>query len=105
MGILIPPSIILVIYGSIAEASVARLFAASMIPGLVLLLLYLVVAWVLAGRAVDAENQPKPSALERVKALLKPWHFILLSYRRSVGSMPVSSARTRPHLSVPSVRS
>ncbi|MEC7669091.1 MAG: TRAP transporter large permease [Pseudomonadota bacterium] len=78
LGILIPPSIILVIYGSIAEASVARLFAASMIPGIVLLALYLVVAWVLAGRAVDAENQPKPSALERVKALLKPWHFILL---------------------------
>ena len=53
LGILIPPSIILVIYGSIAEASVAQLFAASMIPGIVLLLLYIVVAWVLAGTNGD----------------------------------------------------
>ena len=44
LGILIPPSIILVIDASITETSVARLFAAAMIPGIVLLALYIVVA-------------------------------------------------------------
>ncbi|MFN3146622.1 MAG: TRAP transporter large permease [Paracoccaceae bacterium] len=78
LGILIPPSIILVIYGSISEASVARLFAASMIPGIVLLLLYVVVAWVLAGRAVTAATGARASLGERLRALLRPWHFLLL---------------------------
>ncbi|MBX2839491.1 MAG: TRAP transporter large permease [Gammaproteobacteria bacterium] len=78
LGILIPPSIILVIYGSIAEASVARLFAASMIPGVVLLLLYMFIAWVLAGRAVNSEQSLRTSTFERLRALVRPWHFLLL---------------------------
>lgn len=78
LGILIPPSIILVIYGSISEASVARLFAASMIPGLLLLLLYVMVAWILAGRAVTAATGVRASLGERLRALLRPWHFLLL---------------------------
>lgn len=78
LGILIPPSIILVIYGSIAEASVARLFAASMIPGIVLLLLYMVVAVALAGRAVRTTEERPASIRERLRAIIEPWHFILL---------------------------
>jgi TRAP-type C4-dicarboxylate transport system permease large subunit len=42
--ILIPPSIILVIYAAIAELSVPRLLAAGLIPGLVLTGLYAMVA-------------------------------------------------------------
>jgi TRAP-type C4-dicarboxylate transport system permease large subunit len=42
--ILIPPSIILVIYAAIAELSVPRLLAAGLIPGLVLTALYAMVA-------------------------------------------------------------
>ena len=40
LGILIPPSIILVIYGLIAEASIPRLFLAGIIPGLLQGLLF-----------------------------------------------------------------
>ena len=42
--ILIPPSIILVIYAAIAELSVPKLLAAGLIPGLVLTVLYIAVA-------------------------------------------------------------
>jgi tripartite ATP-independent transporter DctM subunit len=42
LGILIPPSIPLVIYAIIAEQSVPKLYAAAMIPGLLLTLLYMV---------------------------------------------------------------
>ncbi len=44
LGILIPPSIIMVIYAAIAEQSVPRLFAAGLIPGLLLTGLYMLVA-------------------------------------------------------------
>jgi C4-dicarboxylate transporter, DctM subunit len=40
IGIMIPPSITLIIYGLIAEVSVAQLFAAGVLPGLMLGLLY-----------------------------------------------------------------
>jgi C4-dicarboxylate transporter, DctM subunit len=40
IGIMIPPSLTMIIYGLIAEVSIARLFAAGMIPGLMLGALY-----------------------------------------------------------------
>lgn len=40
IGIMIPPSITLIVYGLIAEVSVAKLFAAGIIPGLMLGMLY-----------------------------------------------------------------
>lgn len=77
LGILIPPSIILVIYGSITETSVARLFAASMIPGLLLLGLYIFVALVVANRG-GAPVETAATFLQRIKALKDPWQFALL---------------------------
>lgn len=47
LGILIPPSVILIIYAVIAQESVARLFAAGLIPGLVLTGLQIAVIWIL----------------------------------------------------------
>ena len=38
LGVLIPPSILLIIYGIIAEASIGQLFIAGIIPGLVLVI-------------------------------------------------------------------
>ncbi|MFO7984932.1 MAG: TRAP transporter large permease subunit [Desulfatiglandaceae bacterium] len=42
LGILIPPSVMLVMYGPMANLSVAKLFAAALFPGLVLATLYMV---------------------------------------------------------------
>ncbi len=42
LGILIPPSVILVIYGLLTETSIGKLFIAGIIPGLLGVLLYLV---------------------------------------------------------------
>src|SRR5690606_23773235 len=36
LGLLVPPSIVMIIYGILAEVSIARLFAAGLIPGLML---------------------------------------------------------------------
>ena len=85
LGILIPPSIILVIYASITETSVARLFAASMIPGLVLLGLYIVVALIVAGRGGAAPTERPATLRERLRALRDPWQFVLLFVLTIVG--------------------
>ncbi len=40
LGLLIPPSIVMIIYGVLAEVSIAKLFAAGVIPGLLIAALY-----------------------------------------------------------------
>jgi C4-dicarboxylate transporter, DctM subunit len=50
LGILIPPSIVLVIYGAVTETSVGALFMAGVVPGVALTLLMMLVIRVIAGR-------------------------------------------------------
>lgn len=78
LGILIPPSIILVIYGAVAEQSVARLFAASMLPGLVLLGLYMTIALWHGARSGEAPDVERSSLADKLRALRQPWQFLLL---------------------------
>lgn len=77
--ILIPPSIILVIYAAIAELSVPKLLAAGLIPGLVLTVLYIGVALaVVTVRPHYAPDRDSFSLRERIAALREPWQFIAL---------------------------
>jgi len=62
LGILIPPSIMLIVYAVIAQLSPLRLFAAAMLPGLLLASLYIIYAIVLA--IIKPEVAPKPKAEE-----------------------------------------
>lgn len=50
LGILLPPSLPLVIYGLISETSIPRLFLAGVVPGLMLLAMFMVVAVVASSR-------------------------------------------------------
>ena len=77
--ILIPPSIILVIYAAIAELSVPKLLAAGLIPGLVLTVLYMMVALVVVTvRPHYAPDRERYTWRERIAALREPWQFIAL---------------------------
>ena len=60
LGILIPPSIMLIVYAVIAQLSPLRLFAAAMFPGLLLASLYIIYAVSLA--IIKPEVAPKPRA-------------------------------------------
>ena len=62
LGILIPPSIMLIVYAVIAQLSPLRLFAAAMLPGLLLATLYVCYAIGLA--MWKPELAPKPKAEE-----------------------------------------
>ncbi len=70
-GFLIPPSIILIVYGAATEQSIARLFLAGLVPGLMLAALFAgyVMLWARFNRALMPEPDPRPSWRERAVAL------------------------------------
>ena len=63
LGILIPPSVILIIYGIITEADIAKLFLAGLLPGLLGVLLYVAAVYATVKVRPDlapAENEDVP---------------------------------------------
>lgn len=58
LGFLIPPSVIMIIYGVLSQTSVLKLFAAGIIPGFLLCLMFM--AW-LAIRALIFKDTPRPA--------------------------------------------
>jgi tripartite ATP-independent transporter DctM subunit len=79
LGILIPPSVIMVIYGIMTETSIGKLFIAGIIPGLVAtVLLCLAVVWI-TRRDPKAGPPAEPhSWAERMAALKYVWPVIAL---------------------------
>ncbi|TGG94029.1 TRAP transporter large permease subunit [Natronospirillum operosum] len=72
LGFLIPPSIILIVYGVAAEVSIARLFIAGALPGLLLIVLFMaytmIWSWLNKG-GVDNSPDVRHSWKERLVAL------------------------------------
>ncbi len=58
LGILIPPSIMLIVYGAISGVSVVRLYAGALIPGFMLAGLYIL--YVIIRAALNPKLAPKP---------------------------------------------
>ncbi len=71
LGILIPPSVILVVYAISTEQNIAKLFMAALIPGLLATALYLLAIWLVV-RAKPELGPPGevPSAAEKRRAFL-----------------------------------
>ena len=69
LGLLIPPSIILIIYGVTVEESIAKLFIAGIIPGIGLALLFMiyVVAWSLKNKKIMPVISEDFSFTEKIK--------------------------------------
>ena len=69
LGILIPPSVMIIVYAAVAGQSVVKLYAAAMFPGFFLATLYLiyVIGWVL----IDPKVAPKLPA-EQTRANISP---------------------------------
>jgi tripartite ATP-independent transporter DctM subunit len=70
LGVLIPPSIVLIIYAIIVEESVGKMFLAGIVPSLVIALFFMVViyGWVKINPAVAPQAEPA-SWSERMRAL------------------------------------
>ena len=69
LGLLIPPSIILIIYGVTVEESIAKLFIAGIIPGIGLAILFMtyVIAWSLKNKKIMPTISEDFSFLEKIK--------------------------------------
>jgi C4-dicarboxylate transporter, DctM subunit len=67
LGILIPPSIVMVVYGAATETSVGKLFMAGVIPGILLgLMLMVAIYW--RARVLDLPRQPRATLAEALRA-------------------------------------
>ena len=79
LGILIPPSVPLVVYAILTEQNIAKLFAAAMLPGLLAMFGYLVVIAIYC--RVRPELAPPSEPLpwpERWRALVGIWPIVLI---------------------------
>lgn len=74
IGILIPPSVVLIIYGILTEVSIAELFFAGIVPGLISLVYYIIaiVVWTWINPKVGPEG-PKFPMPEKMKSLKDTW--------------------------------
>jgi TRAP-type mannitol/chloroaromatic compound transport system permease large subunit len=70
LGILIPPSVMIIVYAAVAGQSVVKLYAAAMIPGFFLAFLYLVyvIGWAVLEPSVAPRLPP-----EQERAPITPW--------------------------------
>jgi C4-dicarboxylate transporter, DctM subunit len=72
LGMMIPPSLLLILYGIIAEQSVGRLFIAGIVPGLLLAFAFCVGIYVMARFATGFTGEPRAYEPERM-SLLAMW--------------------------------
>ena len=86
LGILIPPSVILAVYSIVAEQSLPRLFAAAMVPGIVLAVLYIATVSLLARLRPDLmPKAPSIPLAQRLRAARRMWKLAVLFFLAVVG--------------------
>ncbi|MDX2484635.1 MAG: TRAP transporter large permease [Pseudodonghicola sp.] len=79
LGILIPPSVMLVMYGILTQQSIGKLFAAGILPGAIGMLFYLLaVRWVTWRRPEEGPAATRQTWPERLRALRSVWGVLIL---------------------------
>jgi C4-dicarboxylate transporter, DctM subunit len=67
LGILIPPSINMIVYGSLTENSIGKLFIAGVIPGLLLTALFMLYVYINSKVSGDVPREALPPMRERLR--------------------------------------
>lgn len=79
IGILIPPSVVLVLYGVLTETSIGDLFIAGFIPGILTILGFMLVITIVTAISPDiGPAGEKSTSKEKLAALGKTWAILLL---------------------------
>lgn len=72
LGILIPPSVPLIIYAVLTQESIAKLFVAAVVPGLLAVIGYMIVLRIMVARDKETiESIPKADTATRIRSLIK----------------------------------
>ncbi len=88
LGVLIPPSVIFIVYGMATEQSVGKLFMAGIVPGILLMLLYMATIAVLTFRKSGlGPAGPKATWQERAMALRGGLGEVLVIFSLSMGGL------------------
>ncbi len=77
LGILIPPSIVLIVYGVTVNVSIGDLFLAGIIPGIIITMMLMTLTYILARRAGFKKTKPAPFK-EKMKALADSFWALML---------------------------
>ena len=80
IGAMIPPSILMILYGIIAQVPITRLFVGGIIVGLITMVAYVLVILVRVKlNPALAPNNPEPVPLaERIRSLVEIWPILLI---------------------------
>jgi len=79
LGILIPPSVIMIIYGMITETSVGKLFLAGFIPGIIEALFYMIAIYILCGnKPLLGPPGPRTTFRDKMASLNDAWGVAIL---------------------------
>ncbi len=80
LGLLIPPSLSLLIYGAWQEVSIGKLFVAGILPGLMMAVLFMGYIWIDAYRRPQHLPKPGPATplATRLKGLIELWPLVIL---------------------------
>ena len=87
LSVLVPPSLILIVYGSWENVSVARLFAAAIIPGVVLMLLLMLTVIVMVKLKPELAPRSQPASWSERMAAIKdmlPWLVVIVIVMGSI---------------------
>lgn len=78
LGILIPPSVVMVVYAAATETSVGKLFMAGVVPGLLLGVVLMIAIYIVA-RVKNLPSQPRATVKEWLTAARKAiWGLLLM---------------------------
>ena len=84
LGMLIPPSLLLIVFGILSETSIGDLFIAGILPGIALALAYCGLIWIMARRfpdkvgSAEALNTIRPAQMTGPQAAAKSLPIVLL---------------------------
>ena len=73
LGILIPPSIVMIVYGVTAEQSIGKLFMAGVVPGIMIGIMMMLVTYIGAKRLGFERTQPEPFSVRFKKMREASW--------------------------------
>lgn len=88
LGVLIPPSVIFIVYASITAESVAKLFIAGIFPGILLMILFMLGTWVVV--ALDPKKAPPGPSFpwkERMIAVAKGGIEVIIIFAAVIGGL------------------